>query len=226
MIEPQDGAQRLRELWDRFTSALVRPPGCERCSSLHVNWDGWSIRSASVLDGNKTCHVTGIRLRRAECAACGLRWIVRPPGIAPNRHYQLCVVASAIGAYLFDPGATQAQVADTHSCSERTLGRWLRWMAKVADPAVLQARIQTIAEAPVLVPFKAVANLARKARQAARRELLPRAAEVLAHFEALGLVMGLEPPGLRGVIEAVVGGRSGIATYAHPAIPEFVKVTS
>lgn len=226
MIEPQDGAQRLRELWDRFTSALVRPPGCGRCPSLHVNWDGWSTRSASGLFEEKIWHVIGIRLRRAECAACGLRWIVRPPGISPNRHYQLCVVASAIGAYLFDPGATQAQVADLRGCSERTLGRWLRWMTKVADPAVLQARIQTIAEAPVLVTFKAVANLARKARQAVRRELLPRAAEVLAHFEALGSVMGLEPPGLRGVIEAALRGRSRIATYAHPAIPEFVKVTS
>lgn len=226
MIEPQDGAERLRELWDQFTAALVRPPACGNCGSQHVCWDGWSTRTASAMFNGKVWHVTGIRQHRAQCAECSNDWIVRPPGLAPSRHYQLCVVASAIGSYLFDPGATEAQVAEAHGCDERTLGRWLRWLAKVADPAVLQARIQEIVEAPILVPLKAVVNLARKARQAVRRALLPKAAEVLAHFEALGLVMGLEPPGLRGVIEAILRGRSRIATYAHPAIPEFVKVTS
>jgi len=175
---------------------------------------------------DKVWHVAGIRQHRAQCADCRNDWIVRPPGLAPNRHYQLCVVASAIGSYLFDPGATEAQVAETHGCAERTLGRWLRWVAKVADPAVLQARIQAIVEAPVLVPTRAVADLARKARQAVRREILPKAAEVLAHFEALGFAMGLEPPGLRSVIDAALRSRSRIATYDHPAIPEFVKVTS
>ncbi len=226
MIEPQDGAQRLREVWDRFTAALVRPPACGDCGSQHVSWDGWSTRAASAMFEGKVWHVTGVRQHRAECAECGFAWIVRPPGISPNRHYQLCAVASAIGSYLFDPAATQAQVAERHGCAERTLGRWLRWLSKVADPAMLQARIQEIVDAPVLAPIKAVANLARKARQAVRNELLPKAAEVLAHFEALGLVMGLEPPGMRGVIEAALRGRSRIATYSHPAIPEFVKVTS
>lgn len=70
---------------------------------------------------------------------------------------------------------------------------------------------------PVLLPpARSVANLARKARNTVRQEILPRAVKLLSAFEALALALGLEPPGLRGVVEATLAGRAGLATYRRP----------
>lgn len=223
MIEPQDGARRLRELWDRFTASLIRPPACDDCGSRRVTWDGWSIRTASAMFDGQICHVRDIRLRRASCVACGYHWIVRPPGISPNRHYQLCVVASALSEYLFDKGAAQAKVAQEHDCSERTVGRWLRWAAAVAEPAALGREILETTGEPILPVLPKVASIVRKARTVVRRQMVTRAAQILSLLEALGTALGLEPPGLRGVIEHVLCDRATFATYARPLIPEFAR---
>jgi hypothetical protein len=149
--------------------------------------------------------------------------VVRPPGISPNRHYQLCVVAHAVSDYLFGEKSTQAKVAQEHDCSERTVGRWLRWVGAVAEPATLQREILEAADEPILSALPKVASIARKARMAVRRQIVTRAAQILSLMEALGTALGLEPPGLRGVVERVLHDRATIATYARPLIPEFAR---
>lgn len=218
-----DAAKRLKSAWDTFVRKVEKPSACIFCGHRRVWWNGGRTRSASVRTSEGNIHLAQVRCRRVKCADCLRSWVLRPPGIAPHRHYQLCVVASAVSHYLFDREATQATVAQEHQCSERTVGRWMRWIARVAEPAILQRMLLEATRNPILVPFREVANLARKARNAARLEILPRAARVLAAFETLGAAMGMEPPGLRGVLDRVLGQRSRMATYRNPIIPELAR---
>lgn len=199
------------------------PPPCPRCRSFRVCWDGWRKRSASILAEEAVRHLTGIRNHRATCHDCRKGWTVRPPGLSPHRHYQLCVVTRALSNYLFDKGATQAKVAHEYDCSERTVGRWIRWAAGVANPAALGRKILVAAEHPILPTIKAVTDLGRKARTALRRQIVNRAAQIVSLMEALCMALRLEPPGLRGVVEWALRDRARMATYARPLIPEFVN---
>lgn len=225
MIKPRNDVRDREDEYQRFYDEVPRPTGCPYCGFGGIRWDGTSVRSASIGEEGATKYIPRIPQRRADCRGCGRSWIVRPPGLVAHKHYQLCVVAAATSDYLFEPAATQAQVADRHECSSRTLSRWLRWIGQVANPAAIQARILAVTRETVLAPVRRVANLARKARTTIRRLDLPAAAEVLCLFESLGVVLGLEPPGLRGVIVNTLRNRSGIATHARPLIPEFGKVT-
>jgi hypothetical protein len=209
-----DKAEPLKSAGNIFAQEVAKPVACIFCGSPHVRWNGKRLRSASVLSDDGVIHLIEICCRRAKCGAkdCLRGWSLRPPGLAPHKHYQLCVVASAVSSYLFAPETNQAAVAQTHECSERMMGRWLHWVSEIADPAILQRRVIEVAKEVILVPVRDVENLARKARNAIRQEILPRAAQVLASFEALGMALGLEPPGLRGVIELVLENRSRIAT--------------
>ena len=222
MIRIRDAARRLKESWDCFYEARRRPGACPECRASRVWWNGSPSRAASALVDGAVCHFRDVRCRRAKCRSCGNRWVVRPPGISPNRHYQLCVVAHAVSGYLFGERVTQAKVAQEHDCSERTVGRWLRWAGQVASPVALQREILE-ASGPILPAIPAVANLARKARTAVRRQIVTRAAQILSLLEALGMARCLEPPGLRGVIERVLRDRATIATYARPLIPDFAR---
>lgn len=218
-----EAIDQLKQRWDRFFETVTRPLSCLFCKGGRILWNGSRLRSVSVRIEGRVHHLAGIRCCRVKCKDCRKSWALRPPGLAPHRHYQLCVVASATSAYLFDPKATQAAIALEHQCSERTVGRWLRWISTAAEPTVLQLKVLEAAGEPILASDRDVANLARKARDAARREILPRAARVLAGFEALGVAMGMEPPGLRGILERFLGNRTGIATYQRPLIPEFAR---
>lgn len=220
-----DTVQRIKQAWDTFARAALKPSTCAFCGGTRVWWDGTRNRSATVLTEDGVAHIVNVRCRRVKCAerACQKSWTVRPPGLAPHRHYQLCVVASALSRYLFGPHTTQAAVAQDHQCSERTVGRWLRWVSGVADPAIIQRKLLEAVQAPILVPVRGIESLARKARSTARQEILPRAAQVLAEMEILGAALGLAPPGLRGVIERVLGHRTRMATYRTPLIPELAR---
>lgn len=223
MIRIRDTASRLKESWDCFYEARRRPGACPECKASRVWWNGSPSRAASALIDGAVFHFRDVRCRRAKCRACGSSWVVRPPGVSPNRHYQLCVVAHAVSGYLFGEKSNQAKIAQEHDCSERTVGRWLRWAGQVASLAALQREILEAAQHPILPPIHEVANLARKARTAVRHQILTRAAQILALLEALGMAKGLEPPGLRGVIERVLRDRATIATYDRPLIPEFAR---
>ena len=181
------------------------------------------MRGASVRVGDGVVYLTDIPCRRVRCKECRLGWTLRPPGMIPRKHYQPCVVASATSRYLFDERASQEQVAAAHACSRRTLGRWLRWVAGLAATAVLASMVLAASGEVVLPGLRRVAGLARKARRAATRVVLERAAEILGLMESLAAAWGLEPPGLRAVLERVLDGRADLATHAAPLIPDLAR---
>jgi hypothetical protein len=79
--------------------------------------------------------------------------------------------------------------------------------------------VARLVDAPVRVGVPRVPSTGTAARVARRRAL----AVCLAGFEALGAALGLEPPGLRGVVTWVVAGRDRHTTLARPAIPELAR---
>jgi len=136
------------------------------------------------------------------------------------------VVARAVSRYLFEGRSTQTRVAAEHGCSRRTVGRWIRWVAAIAEPAMVMKKVLRAVDAPVVPRLRNVAQCARKARGGIGAAVLERAAEVLGLLEDLGSALRLEPPGLRAVLERVVGNRARVATYARPLIPEFARSPS
>ena len=221
-MEASSDVARIRPAWARFAEEVERPRCCRFCEHPRVHWDGWAERTATICAESRTVHVTGIRCRRARCAVCRISWQLRPPGLLPRRHYQLCVVAEAASQHLFS-GAAQQPVADAHGCSRRTLGRWLRWIADCADPGALASQLLAAVGSPILPRLRALAPRLRDLRNTARRRLLERAAAVLQLMEALGLALGLEPPGLRAVVERAIAGQGRISSYRAPIIPELAR---
>lgn len=223
-MDLQAAVEALKKTWNDFADSVARPASCLRCGG-RVWWDGFRTRSASVRLDGETVHISGIRCHRALCsdAGCGHRWCVFPPGLGPRRHFQSCVVSDAAQEYLFAEDASLESTAQRHGCSRRTLGRWLGWLAGLAEPAVVQERILVAQGEPVLAPLRSVASLLRKAHSETKRKLLETAALVLAHLEALAMAMGLEPPGLRSVLEtaAPLGARQ--VTQSRPLLPEFAR---
>jgi len=217
--------EALKQGWECFCRTVARPAACPVCCGTRIWWNGFGERSASVRLGDETFHVSGIRFRRVLCAdsACRHRWSLLPPGLAPRRHFQSCVVSAAVQEYLFAPGASQESTAHRHGCSRRALGRWIGWLAGLVEPAVIQERILAAQGEPILAPVRAVARLARKARSQARSKVLEAAALVLCHLEALAAALGLAPVGLRSVLEtlAPIGARQ--STQARPLLPEFAR---
>jgi hypothetical protein len=131
-------------------------------------------------------------------------------------------MAAAASRHLF-AGDAQEQVAARHGCARRTVGRWLRWIADCADPGALGARLLAAVGAPVLPRLRALAPRLRALRDGARRALLERAAAVLELLEALALAWGLEPPGLRGVLEPGLAGRGRILPHGTLLVPELAR---
>src|SRR5580704_348189 len=156
-------ARRLKQEWQRFFERVPRPQRCDRCGADRVNWDGSRVRKVSVLAGGKVAELSGVRCRRVKCATCEKSWTLRPPGLAPRRQFQLCVVARAVSRYLFDAGASLSITAAEHGCSPRTLGRWLTWVGSLASPAALQQRLVEAVGSPLLASFREVSDLGRKA---------------------------------------------------------------
>jgi hypothetical protein len=221
-MEGSNDVAEVLPAWARCADEVERPARCRACAHPRVHWDGVTERTATVQVGERAVHVTGIRCRRVRCAACHRSWQLRPPGLVPRRHYQLCVVAEAASQHLF-AGDAQERVAARRGCSRRSVGRWLRWIAECADPGALGAQLLAAVGAPVLPRLRALAPRLRALRDGARRALLERAAAVLELLEALALAQGLEPPGLRGVVARVLAGRDRITTYRTPLIPELAR---
>ena len=217
--------EALKRAWDHFFETVARPLACLACGGAPVWWDGTRTRTASVRLGEETVHIGGIRCRRVRCAdaACRHRWCLFPPGLLPRRHFQACVVAAATQEYLYAEGASQEGTAARHGCCRRTLHRWLGWLSSVAEPAAIQERILLAEGEPILAPFRAVAELARKGRTEVRRKALELAGVVLAHLEALAVALGLEPPGLKSVLETVAWRGVRQSTQKRPLLPEFAR---
>jgi hypothetical protein len=140
----------------------------------------------------------------------------------PNKHYQGCVIAWAMSRYLHG-GASMEEVAAAVGCSRRTIARLVRWIAAVADPAVLAAKLVAAIDTVVLPQAREIAKRLQALRVEARRIIAKRAAQVLALTEALASAMGLEPPGLRAILERSLAGRTDVGTYRRPVIPELAR---
>jgi hypothetical protein len=221
VMELPAAVEALRERWNRFADEALKPLLCAHCGGARVRWDGWRRRTASVLHDGAVHHLTGVRCRRVDCGACGRSWTLRPPGLAPRRHHQRDVVASATSRYLFAPRATRDSVAEAHGCSRRTLGRWLCWLAGLAALSDLQRHVLEAAGEVILPPFRSVADLARKAPLVGRA-VLERAAQVLTLVEQLGSAWSLQAPALGPVLERVTG-PGDTSTDARPCVPEFAR---
>ena len=213
-------ARRLKQEWLNFFEHVPRPARCPCCGGRRVHWNGSRTRKVIVLVGGSSIELSGVRCRRVRCAPCRASWTLRPPGLAPRRQFQLCVVARATSRYLFTAEASLSTTAAEHVCSPRSLGRWLTWVGGLASPAALQQRLAEAVGSPLLAAFREVSDLGRKATSAPRRRRLGLAAQVLVLIEALGHAIGAEPPGLRGVLERVLAGRDRVTTEARPRVPE------
>lgn len=77
-------------------------------------------------------------LARVRCSSCRHTFTCYPPGFYPRRQYQLDVVAEAVAAIEFG-GERPAVAAATTSASPRSVWRWRRWIAALADTATLHA---------------------------------------------------------------------------------------
>ena len=132
------GKEKIKERWDHFFETVKKPGHCPFCQGLRIYWNGHRERSASVMEGGRVIHFPGILCKRVKCAnpPCRKSWTLRPPGLVARRHYQLCVVASAMRQWLFEPRSTLAAVANTHQCCRQTVGRWLRWIRGIGTAAV------------------------------------------------------------------------------------------
>lgn len=132
------GGKEIKGLWDHFFETVKKPGHCPFCQGLRIYWNGHRERSASVLEGDRVIHLTDILCKRVKCAnpPCRKSWTLRPPGLMARRHYQLCVVASAMRQWLFEPHSTLTAVARAHECCRRTVGRWLRWIRGISTAAV------------------------------------------------------------------------------------------
>jgi hypothetical protein len=140
-----------------------------------------------------------------------------------HKHYQLCVLTSAVSDYLFDPAGTLVAVSQAYRCSRQTVKRWLCWTASIASANHLLGQIVSSSDAPILPRLGQVTQLCRKAREAAMQQVMKTAAQILSLMECLCSAWQLEPPGLKTVVHRVLGNRSGIGTYARPIIPELVQ---
>lgn len=181
-----------------------------------MQWNGRPKRSATVLDENgRGLYVAEVVCRRARCACCRTSVRLQPPGVICHKHYQPCVVAHAVGRYALDEATTMQEVANEVGCDRRTVARWRDWTPALGEPAVLVQKLVEATDA-VVVPL---------VRAAVKRggDVLRRAAQMLGLLEVLGSAWGLEPPGLRGVLCKLLRGRSGLATYARPQLPELAR---
>lgn len=175
-------------------AAVARPSRCVFCDHARVWFNGWRVRSATVLsDAGEPLHVPDLRCRRVKCAACKASWLLYARALWPRRHFQPCVVAQAAAAYLHAHGATLTSAAAGVGCARRTVGRWLHWLAS-HDLSALARRLTTEASAPVL---PARLRVMRTPTCDHRAATLAHAAETLAFAEALTVATGAEPPGLR-----------------------------
>lgn len=123
----------------------------------------------------------GLPIQRVKCAQCRRSWSLRPAFLYPHRSFEPDVNEAAGLAYLSEPEATYARIAERFQCSPRSAWRWVGWVATLAMPAALiadVARLDPSTPAAMLIPRSVPAHH-RKARSDRRRAALLRAFQVL-----------------------------------------------
>jgi hypothetical protein len=222
-MTPSAAAMAKLERWNAVSDQLERPRWCPYCDGMEILFDGWRIRSASILDEESTVYLPVVRCRRVKCRGCEVSWTLRPEGLLAHRHYQGCVVSSAVSEYLFEKDATLSAIADRIDCARRTVGRWVVWISALAEPSALSARVVEASGVPVVPPVPPVAREAAKCASMLTRQVLATAALVLGLLGVLGEALGCEPPALSSVLKRFVGERSRAWTGAQCSIPEFAR---
>jgi len=211
---------RLKQQWHEFFETCSKPSHCIFCGETRLWWNGKRIRSASVLVLGMVAHIVNIAVRRVKCARCGKSWTLRPHGLMPQRHFQLCVVAQGTSMYLFEPETNLTKVGQQLSCHRKTVRRWIQWTAGIAVPQDLYRHIMNASGEPVVVKLREVFL---KATSVLTSTVLRTASHVLCLLEVLAAAIGFDPPGLRSVVEAVVANRYRVTTDASPSIPDFAR---
>jgi len=201
-----------------------RPPPCRLCDGRSW-WNGWRLVFPTV-----ATLVAGVvewwelPLAKAKCSACKHGFTCYPPGIYPQRRYQLDVVADVVAdVALGDVSARHA--AEMARATASSARRWVAWVAALAKPRDLLATAARLdPDAPIGAGLAAVATRAPAAHVLAALEqlgsALVRAGVAAAERTGLGRVLGwqhaahgavfgLGDSGLRPSPATVLGGGKG-----------------
>jgi hypothetical protein len=217
------GSEEYKESWDQFFETVEKPCCCPFCQGRRIYWNGYRERSSSVIEGDRVVYLSDVLCRRVKCAnrQCKKSWTLRPPGLMPGRHYQLCVVASAARQFLFQSHSTLTWVAAAHQCCRRTLGRWLHWIAGIAKPSALIRRLSRLGALSSTELFAGRDN--SRAMGTRSRKIFERTARVFGLLEALGRAYGYEQSSFARMLEEMLSGRDRVTPYRFPAIPELAR---
>ena len=213
---------KFKEQWDDYWEGVEKPGSCIFCEGDRLCWNGHRERSASVLIGDNVVYLTGILCKRVKCAdpECKRSWTLRPPGLMPRRHYQLCVLGHGLAQFFSDSHETLTSVAAAHCCSRRTIGRWLHWVAGIAEPVALIRRLFHVSKEAVVQTF---AKIYETFRTAPDKIIFSGAVNNFYFLDALGSAEGYAPQGFRGLLESAIANCDRITTYRFPFIPELAR---
>lgn len=213
--------EQIAEVQHRWAQRAAAPaesrehPAVCEAQAPRVVWDGLRRRSASLVMDDEVVHVPELVCRRLRCQRCGLRWTRRPAGCLPRRHYQPCVLESAVAEVALG-GASQTVAAERLGVDRRTVSRWTHWTAHAAEPAALQHELLEASDEPTVVGTPAVAL--RREPGGSRSSVCARAAHVLALCVALASALALPPPELGAVMSHYAGPLDRASTDRAPAI--------
>lgn len=196
---------------------VARPGPCPVCGRP-AWWNGtrWIKGVVFLLAGGLRRAEPFVR-RRARCSDRGCSagsWTVYEPGGYPHRTFLLSVVAFAVAAMAVGVGATLTAVADECGSHRRSVGRWVRWVGGLADPAELSrgcARLDPDGLPPPAAP-RTVEPMARAGWVVG---LLDRLADLLR-----GRGVTLEPgPGLAAILRHQLDRFRSVFHLTRPSPP-------
>jgi hypothetical protein len=213
---------QFKAQWDLYLERVEKPGSCIFCHGDRLYWNGYRERSASVLIGDEVVYLADILCKRVKCAKpeCNRSWTLRPSGLMPRRHYQLCVVAHGIIKFFSDPHETLTSVADAHCCSRRTIGRWLHWIAGIAEASDLLRGLSHISKKAALSTVVQVYEIFKKVPN---KIIFQGTVKNFCFLEALGRAYGYGPKGFRCMIETALANRDRVTTSRCPFIPELAR---
>ena len=196
--------------------AFTRPKACVFCAGGLV-FNGFSIRSASMIVDDDVRYIPEILQRRLLCKRCNTRVLLRPPELLPRVHYQACVLTSAVVELA--QGATTVDVAEHHGCDRRSVRRFVARIAATGEPHVVASEVAAVVDEPV-IPKIELAERAFPLAPATMRDLRC-AHALLVLVEALGSARGEEPRVLRPFMRAASPCPTMPSEFVSRADPRF-----
>lgn len=195
----------------------VRPDPCRVCGAPSW-WNGGRVVAEVIHDlGQGVRRVIDVLRRRGRCSdrrcAAG-SWTVYPADAYPHRSYQLDVVASAVAAVCVGGGRRRA-VAVHHDCSRRSVSRWVRWTAQLANPEDL-ARLCARLDPEGLPPPTPAAAEGEVSRAGSVLRLLDHLGDVLLRR---GVALPGRGPGLLRILTAQLARFGDVCWLTRPSPP-------